>query len=51
MASRVSMLLNNILVDPRYEVILERSLDDLVKEIRGQQLMDVSSGKTMGEWL
>jgi hypothetical protein len=42
---------NEILTDPGDEVVLERAFDDLVEEIRAQQLMDIGAGKSDSEWL
>ena len=41
----------NILNDPLNEVVLERALDELVEQIRGQELMDVRTREVVCKWL
>jgi hypothetical protein len=36
-----------ILIDPCYEVIFKSSLDELMKQVRREQLMDVCTRETM----
>ena len=42
---------NQVLFKPRYEVVLERALDNLVKEVGCQQCVNVRSWETSGKWL
>ena len=42
---------DEILTNPGDEVVLKRALDDLVEEIRAQQLVDIGTGESGCEWL
>lgn len=42
---------NKILSDPRHEVVLEGSFDQLMEKIGGQEFMDICSRKMICEWL
>ena len=42
---------DEILTNPGDNVVLKRALDDLVEEIRAQQFVDISAGKSCCEWL
>ena len=42
---------DEIFFHPGNEVILERAFDDLVKQIRRQELIDICARKVGGEWL
>jgi hypothetical protein len=39
------------LVDPHDDVVLKRAFDDLMEQVRSQELMDVGSSKAICEWL
>jgi len=41
----------HIFRDPGDEVVLERALDDLVEEVRGQKFVNVGTGKVGCKWL
>ena len=45
------MLLLKILFHPHNQVIFESTLDELVQEVRGQQLVDVGTWEIRCEWL
>lgn len=45
------MLVFEVLTDPLNEVILEYPLDELVKQIWSDELVDVGVGKVLGKWL
>jgi hypothetical protein len=40
-----------VIPNPSNEVILENTFDELVQEVRGEQLVNVGTGKVVGEWL
>jgi hypothetical protein len=40
-----------VFADPRHEVVLEGPLDDLMKEVRREELVDIRSRKVEGERL
>ena len=42
---------DKVILDPRNEVILERSFNHLVEKIRRKELMNVRSGEVIGEQL
>ena len=48
---RRPMLLLKILFHPHNQVIFESTLDELVQEVRGQQLVDVGTWEIRCEWL
>lgn len=43
--------MHKILTHPVNEVILEYTLDKLVKEVRGYQLVNIRTREMFGEWL
>lgn len=45
------MLEYEILANPSHKVIFEGSFDQLMKDIRGEHLMDISAGEVVSEWL
>ena len=46
-----AVLGGHIFRDPGDEVVLERALDDLVEEVRGQKFVNVGTGKVGCKWL
>ena len=40
-----------VFIDPRHDVILEDTFDELVEEIRRQEFMNICTWKSMCEWL
>jgi hypothetical protein len=40
-----------VIADPRYKVVLERPLDHLVEEIRGEHLVNISTREIVCGWL
>jgi len=48
---RLPMLFFEILHHPLNKVIFEHSLDNLVKEVRGDEFIDVCMRKVLSEWL
>jgi hypothetical protein len=40
-----------VVLDPFDKVVLEGTLDDLMEDIRGDQLVDVGPRESIGEWL
>lgn len=51
MSSRLAMYCNEIIANPSNKMILERPLDDLVKDIAGEKLVYIRTGKVIGEGL
>ncbi len=49
--SSLSMDANQVLLDPGDEMILKRSLDDLMQYIRCQEAVNISSGEADCKWL
>ena len=45
------MYCNEIIANPSNKMILERPLDDLVKDITGEKLVYIRTGKVIGEGL
>jgi hypothetical protein len=41
----------HVFFDPINEMVLECALDDLVKEVRSDELMNIRSGKVTSKWL
>ena len=39
------------MLDPGYEVVLEDTFDNLMKEIRSHEFMDIRVGKFIRKWL
>ena len=40
-----------VALDPGYEVVLEDTFDNLMKEIRSHEFMDIHVGKFVRKWL
>jgi hypothetical protein len=51
MGTSLSILFHKILINPHYNMILEHAFDHLMKQIRRQELVDVSPRKSVSEWL
>lgn len=51
LGSCLTMLLNEIFVDPCYDMVFESALDHLVEEIWREELMDVGARKIVSERL
>jgi hypothetical protein len=47
----LSVQLNQIFIHPHHNVVLERSFDHLMEEIRRQELVNVGTWETVCEWL
>ena len=48
---RFTMFENEVVANPGHEMIFKRSLNQLVKNVGGQHLMNISAGEVIGEWL
>ena len=48
---RLSMFMHKVLAHPINKVILENTLDKLVEEVRGYQLVDIHTREMFSEWL
>ena len=46
-----SMFLHEIVVNPRYQVVLESSLNNLMEEVRREKFMNISPREVMSKGL
>lgn len=45
------MVVYNPVLYPRHHVILECTFDNLVEDVRSDELVDVGTGEGLGKWL
>jgi len=50
-APRLSVLFLEITDNPLNKMVFEHTLDELVKQVWGDEFVDVRMGKVFGEWL
>ena len=48
---RFTMFNYQVVTDPGHEMVFKCALDQLVKDIRGKYLVNISTGEVIGEWL